>query len=232
MLLLEWTAAPCFNPRAPEGARRNMGVARMALTEFQSTRPRRGATPSSVQPQPILTCFNPRAPEGARLCVRLDGSQGIHVSIHAPPKGRDCMEFEELHVIIEFQSTRPRRGATARLMLLAGHRLFQSTRPRRGAMWSISNSTLILARRFQSTRPRRGAIRVLAREEGEVISRLVSIHAPPEGRDLAEGGQYRLISLILVSIHAPPEGRDQTGLSTHNSQRHKCFNPRAPGGAR
>ena len=33
------------------------------------------------------------------------------VSIHAPPEGRDVEKLKQADVFIEFQSTRPRRGA-------------------------------------------------------------------------------------------------------------------------
>ena len=57
---------------------------------------------------------------------------------------------------------------------------------------------------------------------------IVSIHAPPEGRDhpdwLRNGRRPK------VSIHAPPEGRDSSYSPLPTSS--VGFNPRAPGGAR
>ena len=40
------------------------------------------------------------------------------------------------------------------------------------------------------------------------LKRAVSIHAPPEGRDLAVKPPARSGMRNHVSIHAPPEGRD------------------------
>ena len=78
---------------------------------------------------------------------------------------------------------------------------------------------------FQSTRPRRGAIQRLL---GLVQAGNVSIHAPPEGRDLVE--MHNPQTALQVSIHAPPEGRDlKVNDQSIFIQR---FNPRAPGGAR
>ena len=78
---------------------------------------------------------------------------------------------------------------------------------------------------FQSTRPRRGAI---PHPCCRWLLYIVSIHAPPEGRD--EGYGPIIIRAYRVSIHAPPEGRDITTEAGVNARR--CFNPRAPGGAR
>ena len=100
-----------FNPRAPCGARQDSIAAQIKTIEFQSTRPVRGATNPFCAPFSKLEvsihapragrddahpghrsghgCFNPRAPYGAR-----------QDSIAAQIK------------TIEFQSTRPVRGAT------------------------------------------------------------------------------------------------------------------------
>ena len=100
-----------FNPRAPCGARRFNSAPVISPTLFQSTRPMRGATYTSY---------------GADVAAG--------VSIHAPHAGRDgfwqsvatrrrrfnprapCGARREgvvyLHVDVEFQSTRPMRGAT------------------------------------------------------------------------------------------------------------------------
>src|ERR1035441_3863808 len=56
----------CFNPRAPRGARRCCDCAVVILTEFQSTRPTRGATE-----------------------MRSAAAELQAVSIHAPHEGRD-----------------------------------------------------------------------------------------------------------------------------------------------
>ena len=61
-----WLPASYFNPRAPCGARPERPVRTIIRSQFQSTRPLRGAT------------------AGARLCAA-----GAGISIHAPLAGRD-----------------------------------------------------------------------------------------------------------------------------------------------
>ena len=169
----------CFNPRAPEGARRSGGCIFSTTHLFQSARPRRGAT---------------RA--------RQHGPGEDPVSIRAPPKGRDSPAAAPSALPTWFQSARPRRGATQR--------------PRRGEHDQ---------RGFNPRAPEG------ARRDGHALVRghtLVSIRAPPKGRDPRVAGQY--CRLIGVSIRAPPKGRDMS--STGAWIRPACFNPRAPEGAR
>ena len=77
---------------------------------------------------------------------------------------------------------------------------------------------------FQSTRPTWGAT-----ERGVAVFSvgIVSIHAPHVGRDAQQAQQQRLHG---VSIHAPHVGRDDGHRSGTDGRR--CFNPRAPRGAR
>ena len=95
---------------------------------FQSTRPLRGAT--SDHPW-RTTCgrgyFNPRAPCGARPGDHLRPQDGEPISTHAPLAGRDTRFLRNSDRIIEFQPTRPLRGATwsclfiARAVLISTH---------------------------------------------------------------------------------------------------------------
>ncbi len=80
------------------------------------------------------------------------------------------------------------------------------------------------AAKFQSTRPARGATPL-----GIATSpvRPVSIHAPRAGRDLRLPLQT---AIGPVSIHAPRAGRDPPARDGERLRR--CFNPRAPRGAR
>ena len=60
---------------------------------------------------------------------------------------------------------------------------------------------------FQSKLPARGATKVC---DGQVISVLISIHAPREGSDV---GSFTVkVIVILISIHAPREGSDERKL--------------------
>ena len=100
--------------------------------------------------------FNPRAPCGARLKLLPNFQRQRLISIHAPHAGRDTLQTAFGMTYVEFQSTRPMRGATIKsgVHVSIAH-AFQSTRPMRGATITIGRSLLISA--FQSTRPMRGA---------------------------------------------------------------------------
>ncbi len=252
----------CFNPRAPRGARlrwvglppiravsihapregRDLGIFfKVDVNWFQSTRPARGATSLTQGPQIFYLfqstrpargatrCtqvasgtqgFNPRAPRGARLLTYWLNAK-CYVSIHAPREGRDLVVyriFRDSGVSIHA----PREGRDARLPIVhisacvsihaprEGRDALPSQRQRREAFQStrpargatIFISVMFTPIEFQSTRPARGATR-----SPRYLSRPpdVSIHAPREGRD------------VRVSFAAP---------------QHKCFNPRAPRGAR
>ena len=102
------------------------------------------------------------------------------VSIHAPPKGRD------------WQAGPPYVSRTR----------FQSTRPRRGATYGVNSDTdkgpCFNPRAPEGARP--------CRLSDTARQYLVSIHAPPKGRDLTT---WKLtVEQCKVSIHAPPKGRD------------------------
>ena len=87
-----WASAryhPCFNPRAPCGARR-----------------------AQVDKIPLGGGFNPRAPCGARPCVRRVRSSAHGFQSTRPMRGAThCIYFVCNNAM--FQSTRPMRGATA-----------------------------------------------------------------------------------------------------------------------
>ena len=80
----------------------------------------RGAT----RPLRLPTCrpsnFNPRAPCGARRRALLQRCRLQYISIHAPHAGRDRDTLKEENVTLEFQSTRPMRGATILIFVLTG----------------------------------------------------------------------------------------------------------------
>ena len=99
-----------FNPRAPCGARPDAVSLDVSDTEFQSTRPMRGATFSFIR---IFNFFS--------------------VSIHAPHAGRDPALATSAG---RFRSFNPRAPCGARLRpFFIGfmESVFQSTRPMRGA---------------------------------------------------------------------------------------------------
>ena len=78
-----------FNPRAPCGARLKQIDWTKQYSQFQSTRPMRGATITE-------------RPSGLTRSI----------SIHAPHAGRDNYVPVSAAITYEFQSTRPMRGAT------------------------------------------------------------------------------------------------------------------------
>ena len=82
-------SAQSFNPRAPCGARPSDSAVGDDMSVFQSTRPMRGATPSTTTRR-----------------------GRIRVSIHAPHAGRDLDSISYISRPDLFQSTRPMRGAT------------------------------------------------------------------------------------------------------------------------
>ena len=79
--------------------------------KFQSTRPIRGATVSSLTTG-TEDNFNPRAPYGARLGMKPSDDPKADISIHAPHTGRDPIPAPASILFHVFQSTRPIRGAT------------------------------------------------------------------------------------------------------------------------
>ena len=144
------------------------------------------------------------------------------VSIHAPRAGRDSV-ISGPSVFGSCFNPRAPRGARP---VPEGTRCVEySFNPRapRGARRTPSSITAY-AWRFQSTRPARGAT---ISSHNMRVHRVVSIHAPRAGRDSCK---YLQSSWRYVSIHAPRAGRD--GFFPRSSSLARCFNPRAPRGAR
>ena len=172
----------------------------------------------------------------------------LMVSIHAPRTGRDAHGIGSGRRV--FQSTRPVRGATSgRTARYVDLVRFQSTRPVRGATYRfsdasvmptgvsihaprtgrdrVSSSSIRSIRMFQSTRPVRGATSTL---DEQVASLAVSIHAPRTGRD-AFRGITRQRCYRCFNPRAPYGARhDRVDNGVHRWR--GCFNPRAPHGAR
>ena len=147
---------------------------------FQSTRPIRGATPTSEPPAQPARYFNPRAPYGARLCINLALPNLVNISIHAPHTGRDRL----------------------RAVNKSGDPSFQSTRPIRGATFDYAGQSWILLE-FQSTRPIRGA--TASHDCSCTTCANFNPRAPYGARLLSE--RFRL-DAVQISIHAPHTGRD------------------------
>ena len=111
-LQLQERYSPCFNPRAPCGARRAVAVLIRLTHEFQSTRPMRGATDNPTLPRAAREFQSTRPMRGATpVTSRYNNGAGFQstrpmrgatpgiwspahtreVSIHAPHAGRDVL---------------------------------------------------------------------------------------------------------------------------------------------
>ena len=131
--------------------------------------------------------FNPRSPRGLRPWK------------HARKTGT-----------MIFQSTQPKRAATARRNILKLKRRFQSTQPKRAATTAIGQIQA-KAKVFQSTQPKRAATHI-----GPCCGYFtdISIHAAQEGCD-----KFCLLLLqpVGISIHAAQEGCDEDFLEKSNA---------------
>ena len=126
-----------FNPRAPYGARL---IARKLTPKnytFQSTRPIRGATSCMDASLYHSSVFQSTRPIRGATRLIMYYNHSCVISIHAPHTGRDSVRSESCHphrhfnprapygarlysrrrsiTIDRFQSTRPIRGATAKM---------------------------------------------------------------------------------------------------------------------
>ena len=208
--------------------------------------PPKGRDEHLVCSVPQLFGFNPRAPEGARHVLQAESDDVRDVSIHAPPKGRDIIWVIDKFTQLVFQSTRPRRGATFRHALPRSRILCFNPRAPEGARhYTLDKGKVFIS--FQSTRPRRGATYPEFSNSGQVSG---FNPRAPEGARRTDGANWMnatsfqstrprrgatykycvVRKSIPVSIHAPPKGRDLNSLYLVEVCR--CFNPRAPEGAR
>ena len=134
-----------FNPRPPGGGRRKAKGGFVRFIVFQSTPPRRRATRLVHAVRPTASgCFNPRPPGGGRHspCKLLRRSRFNP----RPPGGGRQPAVKPSASEVMFQSTPPRRRATAgRQSHAASEVMFQSTPPRRRATRRSKSSILPLA---------------------------------------------------------------------------------------
>ena len=192
---------PPFQSTPPRRGRRGRQQAHEADASF-NPRPRGGGDPTSAAGTARESpCFNPR-PRGGGDHATQFFNLAHGVSIHAPAEGATVAMVLWL-ILVEFQSTPPRRG-------------------RRLTPWSWPFTSW-----FQSTPPRRGR----PRSARQSRCRQVSIHAPAEGAtcwlvDIRDRGAFqstpprrgrqpltrRIFDVHPVSIHAPAEGATRTGF--------------------
>ena len=234
-----------FQSTRPCGARRSGELLARPLRGVSIHAPVRGATWDRPRWSHRPHRFNPRARTGRDRATTCYVCSGTGFQSTRPHGARRVAASIASSMYVLFQSTRPARGAT----LPAMHDgttcyVFQSTRPARGAtrdqrgmhavhepMHRFNPRAPRGARRsriaasascdmFQSTRPARGATHRCEHVRGRFQST-----RPRGARRMLHGS-----STISVSIHAPRAGRDVSTASVRGCVR--CFNPRAPRGAR
>ena len=211
---------------------------------FQSTRPVWGATSQDSVPAVRTRRFNPRAPCGARRKPSSIVISPSAVSIHAPRVGRDAYRVGYSASAGCFN---PRAPCGARLRFPARWirpSAFQSTRPVWGATCGAPCKEE--AHAFQSTRPVWGAT---DSDPLCAVPAHVSIHAPRVGRDV-DGSPAKVDEQFQstrpvwgATAHEDRHARacrfqstrpvwGATSRSVRVTHAERCFNPRAPCGAR
>ena len=186
------------------------------------------------------------APHTGRDGANLAPLRVSRISIHAPHTGRDPVFDEEYRIPLEFQSTRPIRGATVSIINPYYVEMDFNPRAPYGARLQALIGT-VPAGFISIHAPHTGRdVFCLAAEScftyfnprapygarlslGAYMSALhdISIHAPHTGRD---SGAWPISRGKKISIHAPHTGRDLTAAILFTSADN--FNPRAPYGAR
>ena len=188
---------------------------------FQSTLPRRGATVWTISDAAALACFNPRSPGGERRANEVYGYSSHQVSIHAPQAGSD--DNVELPQMGDtwFQSTLPRRGATA---------ICRSSRSGFGvsihAPQAGSDSRFRTAAYLTGFNPRSpGGERRWASMSSP--NRHVSIHAPQAGSDAGTAVASCISGLRCFNPRSPGGERPQNMAVLYRpSPRYRPFQPR------
>ena len=123
-------------------------------SQFQSTRPLRGATPARCNTPRRASFQSTRPLRGAT--GGMDDSPCVRpISIHAPLAGRDLVSSISSRHQADFNPRAPCGARRSIIPSVCVRLVFQSTRPLRGATLCLVFYILCLS--FQSTRPLRGA---------------------------------------------------------------------------
>ena len=172
---------PYFNPRAPCGARLSTISSTFSPTEFQSTHPSRGATIFLLLALMVVRFQSTHPMRGATFTASGSFSAGIFQSTrHAPRAGRDCTMSLGTSTATRNFNPRAPCGARLKKKLFSPVTVeFQSTRPMRGA--TTCPCSLSLRDRHFNPRAPCGARRPTRKDRWEKIT--ISIHAPHAGRD-------------------------------------------------
>ena len=181
--------------------------------EFQSTCPLRGHDHDALDRSRdgFASIHAPLAGRDVRDNSRARRRAGV--SIHAPLAGRDTDPSLPVWAQLQFQSTRPLRGATDRVGFRHGAHPVSIHAPLAGR--DVSNGTGVAAVDGFNPRAPCGARREAGKQGGRPES--VSIHAPLAGRDRC--GSTITIWIKTVSIHAPLAGRDGRQVAQVADQR-------------
>src|SRR5260370_418897 len=173
--------------------------------------------------------FNPRAPRGARLFRELSSADHLEFQSTRPARGATPVGLG-LSATRTISIHAPRAGRDQILVCVAGPHDISIHAPRAGRDTS-SNLVRVLIAYFNPRAPRgarrdnaRGATRQRARRASH--RRNFNPRAPRGARRR----KHRRAAGAHISIHAPRAGRD----SSHTAEigRASYFNPRAPRGAR
>ena len=129
---------PCFNPRAPCGARLLIASLHAVSCRVSIHAPRAGRdTPAQPRtPRELVSIHAPRAGRDSRTGARAITSKSFNP--RAPCGARHTL-WGIAEEYCAFQSTRPVRGATLWKNICAMTKKFQSTRPVRGATFTLTH---------------------------------------------------------------------------------------------
>ena len=212
---------------------------------FQSTRPSRGATRGD-ETEPVEIGFQSTRPSRGAKANQYFSSCLCDISIHTPLAGRDVISgifaaawsnfnphaprgarpgLDTLFVvIIQFQSTRPSRGATRNQSFVFLNKQISIHTPLAGRDCFSFQPPHICGISIHT--PLAGRDEFRSREGGQCIR--ISIHTPLAGRDV--NSRSVLLPGSAISIHTPLAGRDEKEFKLLLLLQN--FNPHAPRGAR
>ena len=192
---------------------------------FQSTPPARGATVINVRKNVSSLEFQSTPPaRGATRDWLADVVAVNGISIHAPREGGDCVQRPGQHPAHDFNPRPPRGGRRHLINSHTAISIFQSTPPARGAtksMYFLNKSS----DNFNPRPPRGGRQRYLLQK---AMSVFISIHAPREGGDV--DNPFSIV--IIVVFQSTPPARGATSIPLPGEILSTDFNPRPPRGGR
>ena len=220
-----FTAWRNFYPRSPRGERQREVLILAYKTEFLSTLPARGATPS-YGPRPWRPPnFYPRSPRGERPLGISKSALFMYISIHAPREGSDMGVLDASCLSGRISIHAPREGSDGSKHSIGGqHHEISIHAPREGSDFLGPHG--VQGADISIHAPREGSDGMLPYWQGSILAYFYP--RSPRGERLSQGAQVHLPRPI--SIHAPREGSDlvKGGGCRHDPH----FYPRSPRGER